>query len=291
VDPGLLRDGLTLALGVLTGALSGLFGVGGAVISTPGIRALGASAVVAVGTTLPSIIPGASSGALRYWREQLIDRRTVAWAAPAGVVASVAGSLLSNVVPGDGHLLMLLTAALLGWSAWRTYRSSRPVAGEPGAEAETDDLAGDPPPGSGAEPVGAADLATSETVPFEAAPVRLVAVGTLAGLLSGLLGVGGGIVMVPGFTHFARMPLKRAIATSLACVALFAVPGTITHAVFGEVDWRFALILALGVVPGARIGAGLTVRADDARLRVVVALFLGFTAVLYGAGELLALTR
>ena len=126
---------------------------------------------------------------------------------------------------------------------------------------------------------------------FAASPYRLAGVGTLAGMLSGLLGVGGGIVMVPGFTHFARMPLKRAIATSLACVALFAVPGTITHAVFGEVDWRFALILALGVVPGARIGAGLTVRADDARLRVVVALFLGFTAVLYATGELLALAR
>ena len=80
MDPGPLRDGLTVLLGGLTDALSGLFGVGGAVISTPGIRALGASAVVAVGTTLPSIIPGAASGALRYRREGLIDVRSVAWA-------------------------------------------------------------------------------------------------------------------------------------------------------------------------------------------------------------------
>jgi len=87
VDPGPLRDGLTLVLGGVTGALSGLFGVGGAVISTPGIRALGATAVAAVGTTLPSIIPGATSGALRYRREGLIDARTVAWAAPLGIVA------------------------------------------------------------------------------------------------------------------------------------------------------------------------------------------------------------
>ena len=95
--------------------------------------------------------------------------------------------------------------------------------------------------------------------------------------------------MVPGFTHFVQMPLKRAIATSLACVAIFAVPGTITHALFGQVDWRFALLLAVGVVPGARLGAALTVRADDARLRVVVAAFLGATAVLYATGELVAL--
>lgn len=267
MDPGPLRDGLTVLLGGLTGALSGLFGVGGAVISTPGIRALGASAVVAVGTTLPSIIPGAASGALRYRREGLIDVRSVAWAAPAGAVAAIGGSLLSDVTPGDGHLLMLLTAALLGWSAWRTYRSSRSPAGVPGAEAEADDRAGDRP----------------------AASARLMGVGAVAGLLSGLLGVGGGIVMVPGFTHFVQMPLKRAIATSLACVAIFAVPGTITHALFGQVDWRFALLLAVGVVPGARLGAALTVRADDARLRVVVAAFLGATAVLYATGELVAL--
>ena len=62
MDPGPLRDVLTVAAGVATGVLSGLFGVGGAVISTPAIRALGASAAVAVGTTLPAIIPGAISG-------------------------------------------------------------------------------------------------------------------------------------------------------------------------------------------------------------------------------------
>ena len=282
MDPGPLRDGLTVLLGGLTGALSGLFGVGGAVISTPGIRALGASAVVAVGTTLPSIIPGAASGALRYRREGLIDVRSVAWAAPAGAVAAIGGSLLSDVTPGDGHLLMLLTAALLGWSAWRTYGSSRSLAGVPGAEAETDDLAGDPPSAAGP---GQAPVVGDPP----AASARLMGVGAVAGLLSGLLGVGGGIVMVPGFTHFVQMPLKRAIATSLACVAIFAVPGTITHALFGQVDWRFALLLAVGVVPGARLGAALTVRADDARLRVVVAAFLGATAVLYATGELVAL--
>ena len=95
--------------------------------------------------------------------------------------------------------------------------------------------------------------------------------------------------MVPGFTEIACIPLKEAIATSLACVGIFAIPGTITHALLGNIDWRFALLLAVGVVPGARIGAGLTIAADDRRFRFVVAGFLGFTAVLYAAGELAAL--
>src|SRR4051812_28908722 len=99
--------------------MSGLFGVGGAVISTPGIRALGCPASLAIGTTLPAIIPGAASGTARYAREQLIDWRVVRATAPAGVLAAVGGALLADVVPGHGHVLMLLTAALLGYSALR----------------------------------------------------------------------------------------------------------------------------------------------------------------------------
>ena len=119
--------------------------------------------------------------------------------------------------------------------------------------------------------------------------LALTAIGVITGILAGLLGVGGGIVMVPGFTQWAGMPVKRAIATSLACVALFAVSGSITHGLAGNIDWRFALLLAVGVIPGARIGAALTIAADARRVRVVVAAFLGITAVIYGVGEVLAL--
>ena len=64
---GLLRDVLTLAVGVVTGVLSAAFGVGGAVVSTPGIRALGATAFIAVGTTLPSILPSAAVSSISQW--------------------------------------------------------------------------------------------------------------------------------------------------------------------------------------------------------------------------------
>src|SRR5438445_506332 len=93
--------------------LSAAFGVGGAVASTPAIRALGASAFVAVGTTLPSILPSAASGTARYMREHLVDWQVVRWTAPVGMAASIGGSLLSHAVPGHGHWLMILTAALL----------------------------------------------------------------------------------------------------------------------------------------------------------------------------------
>jgi uncharacterized membrane protein YfcA len=116
-----------------------------------------------------------------------------------------------------------------------------------------------------------------------------VATGVLAGGLSGLLGIGGGVVMVPVFTHWTGLPLKKAIASSLICVGLFAIPGTITHAIEGDINWRFALLLCVGVIPGARIGAAFSLRTSEYRLRVIVGVFLSVLAVIYGVGEVLAL--
>ena len=253
--------------------MSAAFGVGGAVISTPAVRALGASAFVAVGTTLPSILPSAASGAARYVPERLVDWEVVRWTAPVGVAASVAGSVLSHAVPGNGHWLMILTAALLGVTAWRMRRPPpRPAVEE--AHADTDAAA-----------IG------SRHQGFHRTPPAVAGVGALAGTLSGLLGVGGGIVMVPGFNQFVGLRLKETIATSLVCVGILAIPGTITHAFLGDIDWRFAVLLAVGVVPGARLGAVAAIRAERDRLRLVVASFLGIIAIVYGVGEVMALAR
>jgi hypothetical protein len=102
--------------------------------------------------------------------------------------------------------------------------------------------------------------------------------------------VGGGILMVPLFTAWIRLPLKEALGTSLACVGVLAIPGTITHALLGNIDWLYALPLCAGVVPGARIGAHLTIRSSDRTLRIVVGSVLGVMAIGYAVGEILALT-
>ena len=68
--------------------------------------------------------------------------------------------------------------------------------------------------------------------------------------------------MVPAFSAWVGMPLKETIATSLACVGIFAIPGTLTHWYLGHIDWTFAVALAVGVIPGARIGAHFTINAD-----------------------------
>ena len=260
MHPGPIRDVLTVIAGVGTGVLSAAFGVGGAVVSTPAIRALGASALVAVGTTLPSIFPSAATGTARYSKAGLIRWSVVLWATPFGFVTAIGGSILSHHVPGHGHWLMIATAVLLGVTAVRMARPRELVA-------------------------------RADDQPARDRPSVIAGVGAVAGLMSGLLGIGGGTVMVPGFTEIAGMPVKTAIATSLACVGIFAIPSTITHARLHDIDWRFALLLTAGVVPGARLGAAAALRATDRRMRVAVASFLGVVSVLYAAGEIAALFR
>ena len=111
---------LTVAVGFLSGVLSGMFGIGGAVITTPAIRVLGATTFQAIGSTLPSILPSSISGSIRYNREHLIRGRIMLITAAFGVPASVVGSRLSRSVPGNGHWLMIATAAFVGFTAYRT---------------------------------------------------------------------------------------------------------------------------------------------------------------------------
>ena len=333
---GLARDVLSLLLGFLTGLLSALFGIGGAIVSNPGLRALGAAPLVAVGTTLPSILPGAISGALRYRREGLIDWRLTTPAAAAGLLAVVGGSLLSHAVPGQGHLLLLLIAVLLAFTAWRTaftgpstprendgppttgagdsreHPTSRsatlPLRGAsrrrvglsradaPGPGSRGRGSFGQGPPGQGSPGQGFPGSASGHGAApgGSGGPVsrqRWIAagIGLVAGLLSGLLGIGGGVVMVPAFTELLSMSLKSAIATSLVCVGIFGVPATITHAFLGDIDWRLAILLTIGVVPGARVGAALTIRTAERRLRLAVGVFLALVALVYFVTETRAL--
>ena len=254
-----LQIALTVAVGAVSGVLSGMFGIGGAVLTTPAIRVLGATALEAIGSTLPSILPSSISGSLRYNRERFIRHRVMVVTSAFGIPASVIGSRLSRAVPGNGHALMIATAVLVGYTAYRTAFPSSPPA----------------------------DASQPEEV--HESWWLLGGIGIAAGALSGLLGIGGGILMVPAFSSLVGLPLKDTIATSLACVGVFAIPGTITHAAQGDINWTFALALAAGVIPGARFGAHFTIGTDDRTLRYTVGIVLGVIAVIYGAGELLAL--
>ncbi|MEX0984843.1 MAG: sulfite exporter TauE/SafE family protein [Actinomycetota bacterium] len=246
-----------VGIGLASGMLSGMFGVGGGIVMTPGLQTfLATSPIAALATPLPVIFPTAIAGALRYRAAGELDMRAVRWLVVAGVPAAVAGAAVTEVVPTP--LLLLVTAALLAWQAIGILRGG--------------DTSGRGP-----------DAATAGTR-------SLVLTGAAAGFVSGLLGIGGGLIMVPLLAGWLGMPLKRALGTSLAAIVGMVVPGTIVHAALGNVAWDIVLALVLGAVPGARIGSMLALRAGERTLRILVGGFMAAVALVYGTQQVRDLT-
>lgn len=259
-------SGGIVLVGLAAGVLSGMFGVGGAVLMKPGIRALGTSPIDAVGSTVPAILPGAISGASRYAREGLVDWRVGLICGSAGAVLALGGAWVSDLV--DARWLLVLTAVMLGWSGLMALRQGAAgAAPEPGPELSADqDRAG--------RSAGAWSLA---------------GIGATAGFVAGLVGVGGGIVMMPLFTNVLRIPVKQAVASSLVAVAIFSVPAMVSHAWLGHIDWRVALLLVAGTVPGAQVGSRITIGRPEATVRVLLGSFFIVVAVIYGTRELMGI--
>ena len=253
---------LTAAVGLASGVLAGAFGIGGGLLTTPAIRLLlGYPALVAVGTPLPVIVPTALAGALGHARRGLVDVRAAAIMGAVGAGTAVLGARLASQV--GGGFVLVATAVLIGWIAVDMLRRPAP---EP-------------------TPAAAGESASGQRV----AAWRVAAIGLVAGLYSGFLGLGGGFVIVPALARWLGWPVKRAIGTSLATITLLAIPGSVTHYLLGNVDMRLALLLAAGAVPGALFGARLTDAASERHVATAFAAFLVVAAVALAWGELAAL--
>jgi uncharacterized membrane protein YfcA len=245
---------LGILIGLVSGVLSGLFGVGGGIVMTPGLQVvLGAAPIVALATPLPVILPTALTGAYTYGKAGELDRGAAAWMIGPGVLASIVGALLTSFL--DTHVLLVITAALLAYQAAGILRGSR----------------------------------ERRSRSLEASRAVFVGIGLAAGFVSGLLGIGGGLVIVPMLAGWVGMPLKRALGTSLLAIVALVIPGTITHAALGNIDWALFVVVAIGAVPGARLGATLAIAARERTLRILVGSSLFAVAAAYGISEVNAL--
>ena len=123
----------------------------------------------------------------------------------------------------------------------------------------------------------------SETAPRAARTpafiVTCLGIGLLAGLMSGLFGVGGGTVIVPLLVLILKFDQRLAAGTSLAAIVPIATVGVISYALHGSVDWIAALILAAGAIVGAQIGSYLLPRVPITALRWGFVAFLGAVIV------------
>ncbi len=100
------------------------------------------------------------------------------------------------------------------------------------------------------------------------------AIGLLAGTLAGLLGVGGGIVMVPAFTRFLGMDIRMAIGTSMAIIVLTSIVAGSKHYLLGHVDLKIVAVVAGLSMIGAYVGAALTAQIPVRSLKMIFAVFI-----------------
>ncbi len=261
-----MRTLIAAVIGFSSGVASGAFGIGGALLSTPLIRwALDAPPLIAVGTTLPVIIPTAITGVIAYIRTGFVQTRTAVITASAGGLFAVLGALTTQLV--NGQLLLIATAAFI------FVLSIRMLPGRM--------LPGRMLPG---RMLGKKEPRGEQRLPPTVA--MLLAVGAVSGFVAGLLGIGGGVILVPVLSGLLRFPIKTALGTSLAVVAAQAIPATLTHWIIGNIDWSIAGGLILGVIPGAHIGSRLAIASEDAKLQTVTAVAMAILALAFGATEL-----
>jgi len=219
-------------IGAGVGFLGGLFGKGGSAVATPLLVLVGVPPFAAVASPLPATVPGTLVAADAYRRRGMIPMRTVGWSLATGLPATLLGALATRWI--DGSALVVATEVILV--------------------------------GIGIRILAFPSSATQEEGPTEVAPWRLLLVGGLVGLAGGLLANSGGFLLAPLYLAVARLPIKPALAASLAVSAVLAIPGTVVHAVLGHIDWAVTLVIALTAVPASRMGALVALRTASRRL-------------------------
>lgn len=248
---------LLLLFGVLTGILSGILGIGGGLLLVPALILSGVSATVqATATSLIGVFLSATSGSLRNWLAGTLNWRVSLTLAAFGIITAQAGALLGNRLPDRflslGFAALLVVTIYLMSLRKRLRRSVE--SGEQSPQAASPQAAS---PQAGSPQTGSPQTGSPQTGSPKYALLPTASIGLLAGLLSGLFGVGGGVVMVPLQTLILGESIKAAVRNSLGAIVLIAASGLARHALQDNVLWVPGFCLGIGGIVGAQYGARL----------------------------------
>ncbi len=256
--PGTL---LLLLTGAATGLAGSLLGLGGGVFLVPLLTlALGVPIRIAIATSLLSVIATASASATVNLSRGLVNMRLGLVLEAATAIGGLLGGLLAQLVsPRQLFVLFALTMGAMGVvMARRSGR--RNVIADTGAD-----------PGR----LGGR-IHEGETAYIYRAKRLPLALGAslLAGAISGLLGLGGGIIKVPVLSAFCGIPIKVAAATSTFMIGVTAAASAFIYYGRGDVDLRLAAAVCLGALPASLLGAQLSHRVQARSLKILMALVL-----------------
>jgi uncharacterized membrane protein YfcA len=280
-----------LLIGASIGVLTGLFGVGGGFLITPVLNiVLGVPMPVAVGTGAMQILGVTTSGLYTRRRESRTDYKMAVMLFGGSFVGvrlgadalTTLGRLGQWTIRGqsvaavDVVILSVFFVLLSGIAAYLIYDSRRPWADGETCQGLLRSVR--VPPYTAFDTLNQARL----SIP------ALTTMGLVLGFLTGLLGIGGGVVLVPALLYLVGMPMHCASATSLAMVWLTSLLATITHASLGNTRLELAIPLLIGGTFGVQVGTFLCNRLQACVLQRYFSLVV-LVAALMVAGKLAAL--
>lgn len=248
-----------ILLGLVVGTVMALTGAGGGILAVPLLvfgAHLGMTQAAPVG--MLAIGMSAALGAVLGLRKKIVRYRAALLISAVGMVMSVVGVWLAARV--DGRWLAILFSMVLALVAWRGFRADAHAV-------STDD--GKP------RPPCVRDVSSGRFIWTTPCAQVLALAGGVAGLLSGLLGVGGGFVMVPALRRYTDLRMDSVIATSLAVIALVSANGAVSSLVAGRMDWSAAIPFCLGALAGMMAGRRVAGRLSEAFIQRAFAMMAG----------------
>ncbi|WP_036175265.1 sulfite exporter TauE/SafE family protein [Massilia sp. 9096] len=248
---------LSLLLGAVVGVIMGLTGAGGGILAVPLLVFGQRMTVVAAGpVALLAVGAGAALGAWFGLRTGIVRYRAAMLVAAIGIAASPAGVWLAARL--DTRLLTLVFAAVLALVAAKGLRDATAAKRDGDIAAVRRACRCDPHTGRLAWTTGCAG--------------RLSVMGAAAGLLSGLLGVGGGFVVVPALQRFTDLDMRATVATSLAVITLISFAGVAVSVHGGHFDLGVGVPFGAGTVLGVLGGGRLASRWPPRHLKAAFAI-------------------
>jgi uncharacterized membrane protein YfcA len=272
-----------LAMGAAVGFLSGMFGVGGGFLITPLLIFYSIPPAVAVATGANQVIASSFSGALAHFKRGTVDLKLGLVLLAGGIVGSTAGIAVFTLLRAIGQLDLIVSLSYVVFlgivGGLMLYESVRAVR-----RARQGQMVTLKKPGQHNWVHRLPMKMRFRTSKLYVSVIPVLGIGAFIGLLSAIMGVGGGFIMVPAMIYLLKVPTKVVIGTSLFQIVFVTAYTTILQATFNQtVDIVLALLLMLGGVAGAQYGAkaGQKLRGEELRallalLVLAVALRLGY---------------
>lgn len=271
--------------GVAAGLLGSLLGLGGGILIIPIlVLALKVPMHTAIATSLLCVIATSSAAASRNVRRGIANIHLGVTLEIGTVLGAMIGSAVAGLLPGTTLMLIFGIAMCLMSAPMMRGVGDQPVAAEEGDPEATEE----PSRFANALRGSFYDHATNSEVSYIVRRLPLaVSISGFAGILSGLLGVGGGIITVPTLATFCDVPIKAAAATSNFIIGVTALASAIIYYGRGDVSPLISAASVVGVFLGSRIGTVVATRVHQRSLRrafAVIMVLIGAQLILRSTG-------